>query len=348
MILNEPTPETSPAEAYQAAHEAAVVVDLSARGLIELKGRSRLELINRMSTQAVKELAEWQGAATVLTTEIGRVIDRVVLYASDDRVLMLTGEGHADALVKYLRRNIFYNDDLQLSWLGGLLLLGVYGPRAGEMLAEVGLETDALPLHHWRVSSIPIINAQLAPIDPGGGLPQAQKIEAFELLCMIFRADPIAGDGYYLLIEQKNAEQLLTLLTLGGFTPIDEETYDYLRIEAGRPRFGRELTLDYIPLEAGLWDDVSFSKGCYTGQEIIARMESRGKIAKRLVRLRPASPVAAGAEIVANGRPVGSITSAADGPAGPVALGYVKTAALNEGLGLTAEGIGLRVISSDE
>ena len=69
------------------------------------------------------------------------------------------------------------------------------------------------------------------------------------------------------------------------------------------------MTLDYIPLEAGLWDDVSFHKGCYTGQEIIARMESRGKLAKRLTRLRPASPVAAGAEIVANGRPGGTILS---------------------------------------
>jgi aminomethyltransferase len=161
---------------------------------------------------------------------------------------------------------------------------------------------------------------------------------------MIFRADPIAGDGYYLLIEPKNAAQLLTLLSIGGFTPIDEEAYDYLRIEAGRPRFGRELTLDYIPLEAGLWDDVSFSKGCYTGQEIIARMESRGKLAKRLARLRPASPVAAGAEIVANGRPVGTITSAADGPGGPVALGYVKTGVLDEGADLTVGEVVLRVL----
>lgn len=344
MTLNETTPEISPAEAYRAAHEAGVVVDLSARGLVELKGCSRLELINRMSTQAVKELSEWQGAATVLTTDIGRIIDRVMLYASDDRVLMLTGEGHADALVNYLRRNTFYNDDLQVTRLGGLLLLGVYGPRAGEMLAEVGLETEALPLHHWRVSSVPIVNAQMVPIDPGGGLPRAQKLEAFEMFCMIFRADAIAGDGYYLLIEHKNAEPLLTLLSLAGLTPIDEELYDYLRIEAGRPRFGRELTLDYIPLEAGLWDDVSFSKGCYTGQEIIARMESRGKLAKRLTRLRPASPVAAGAEITANGRPVGTITSAADGPGGPVALGYVKTGVLDEGAELSADGIVLKVV----
>jgi len=127
--------------------------------------------------------------------------------------------------------------------------------------------------------------------------------------------------------------------------PIDEAAYDYLRIEAGLPRFGRELTLDYIPLEAGLWADVSFSKGCYVGQEIIARMESRGKLAKRLVRLRPDAPLEPGATISAGSRTVGAITSAADGPAGSLALGYVKTAALTEGAALVAGDIPLNVIN---
>src|SRR5690606_24951892 len=85
------------------------------------------------------------------------------------------------------------------------------------------------------------------------------------------------------------------------------------------------------------------NKGCYTGQEIIARMESRGKLAKRLTGLRPDAPVERGAEITAGGRAVGSITSAADGPAGPLALGYVKTAALAEGTPLAGGQITLTV-----
>jgi aminomethyltransferase len=139
-------------------------------------------------------------------------------------------------------------------------------------------------------------------------------------------------------------EALRDALSAAGVIPIDDDAYDYLRIEAGRPRLGRELTLDYIPLEADLWADVSFSKGCYTGQEIIARMESRGKLAKRLMRLRPAALVAAGTEITAAGRPVGTITSAADGPAGPLALGYVKTNALAGGDALSAGGVGLMLV----
>ena len=315
------TSNESASAAYRAGHEAAVLADRGALGMLLLTGQTRLDLINRMSTQAVKDLKAGEGAATVLTTEIGRIIDRPILYATSDSVYVLTGEGHADALARYFLRNIFFNDDARLKNLSAdTAIFGVYGPRAGEMLAAAGFPETDLPRHHWRSAEIAGATAY------------------------IHRADPIAGDGYFVMTNAADRAALWAALTTAGLTPIDEATYDYLRIEAGRPRFGRELTLDYIPLEAGLWDDVSFNKGCYTGQEIIARMESRGKLAKRLARLRPASPVAAGAEIVANGRPVGTVTSAADGPGGPVALGYVKTAVLNEGSQLFVNDIRLSTL----
>ena len=316
-----PSPER-PDVGYRAAHEAAVLVDHGARGLLRLTGKTRLDLLHRMSTQAVKDLKPGEGAATVLTTDIGRIIDRVVLYAAADHALLLAGEGHAEALARYLRRNIFFNDDVQVYDLSAeMAILGVYGPQAREHMVALGLdEAKELPRHHWA--------------SPG---PNA----AYSL----HRADPLGGDGYIILTPSDTVGSLLDALAVGpSLSAIDEATYDYLRIEAGQPRFGRELTLDYIPLEAGLWDDVSFHKGCYTGQEIIARMESRGKLAKRLARLRPASPVAAGAAVAAAGRPVGAITSAADGPAGPLALGYIKTAALDEGAPLATGDVGLTVL----
>ncbi len=84
-------------------------------------------------------------------------------------------------------------------------------------------------------------------------------------------------------------------------------------------------------MEAGLWDDVSFNKGCYTGQEIIARMESRGKLAKQLARLTSSSGLQAGQTIHAGGKRVGEVTSAASTENGAVALGYIKSAALANG-----------------
>lgn len=308
-------------EAYSAAHKSAVLANHAGRGMLHLTGATRLDLINRMSTQAVAALGSGEGAATVLTTDIGRIIDRVILYATSDSVYLLTGEGHADALARYFMRNIFFNDDVQVADISGQTVVwGAYGPRAGELLAAAGFPEVEMPLHHWRQAEI------------GGAT------------AYLHRADPVAGDGYFVTAGAADREAVEAALPAAGLTPIDEASYDYLRIEAGLPRFGRELTLDYIPLEAGLWDDVSFSKGCYVGQEIIARMESRGKLAKRLVRLRPGAPVEHGAEITAGGRVVGSITSAAAGPAGPVALGYVKTSALAESAPLAAGEIALAVV----
>lgn len=318
LMTREPA---SLAQAYAAAHSAGVVVEHAARGMLHLTGATRLELINRMSTQAVTKLQSGEGAATVLTTDIGRIIDRPILYATSDGVYVLTGEGHAPALARYFIRNIFYNDDVQLKDISAeTTVFGVYGPRAAEMLAAAGFAEVDIPLHHWRPGEI-------------GGVT-----------AYIHRTDPVAGDGYFVTAGTEGREAVMSALLAAGLLPIDDDAYDYLRIEAGRPRFGRELALDYIPLEADLWGDVSFSKGCYIGQEIIARMESRGKLAKRLVRLRPAGPVEPGAEISAGGRAAGTITSAGDGPGGPVALGYVKTSVLNEGAALAAGNVIIRVI----
>lgn len=312
---------TISSEAYHAAHEAAVLVDRSRLGMFKITGATRLDLINRLSTQALNDLKPGEGAATVLTTDIGRIIDRVILYAASDAAYMLTGEGHTGPLGRYLMGNVFFNDDFHLLDVSAdTLVFGVYGPQAAERLAVAGFPEVDLPRHHWRRADLAGVTAYL------------------------HRTDPVAGDGYFVMGDAADRDALWARLTAAGLLPIDEEAYDYLRIETGLPRFGRELTLDYIPLEANLWDDVSFHKGCYVGQEIIARMESRGKLAKRLTRLRPEAPVAAATEIVAGARPAGVITSAADGAAGPVALGYVRSGLPGEGMVLSAGGVELGVL----
>jgi aminomethyltransferase len=163
-----------------------------------------------------------------------------------------------------------------------------------------------IPLHHWRQLTLDGLGVYL------------------------HRTDPVAGGGYFVMGAAADQEGIWQILVDAGITPAGAEAFDYLRIESGMPRFGREITQEYIPLEAGLWTDVSFNKGCYTGQEVIARMESRGRLAKQLARLHPEAAITAGMEIEAGGRTAGTVTSAATGPAGPVALGYVKTRALDD------------------
>jgi aminomethyltransferase len=290
---------------YQAAKETAVLVDRSELGMLKLSGATRLDLIHRMSTQALNGLQSGQGAATVLTTDIGRIIDRLILYASSDTVYVLTSENNSDNIARYLMRFVFFNDDFQLQDVSGeTAVFAIYGPQAGAKLAEAGFGEVDLPLHHWRQSAVAGAAAYL------------------------HRTDPIAGDSYFVMCQVADRDVVWNHLVSVGLIVGDEAAFDFLRIEAGLPRYGRELTNEYIPLETGLWADVSFNKGCYTGQEVIARMESRGKLAKRLVKLQTAVPVAAGEAITANGKNAGTITSAAVGPNSAVALGYVKTAVL--------------------
>jgi aminomethyltransferase len=275
--------------------------------MLKITGQTRLDLIDRMSTQRVNELKSGQGAATILTTDIGRIIDRLILYATSDIVYALTGENNADPIARYLMSYVFFNDDFHLQNISAdTAVLAIYGPQAGAKVAAAGFADGELPRHHWREAQI------------GGAA------------AYLHRTDAVTGDGYFVTCQAADKETVTQALLATGLPVADEAAFDFLRIESALPRFGRELTSDYIPLEANLWDDVSFNKGCYIGQEIIARMESRGRLAKKLVRLQPAGAVEAGAAILAEGRKVGSITSAAVGPPGPLALGYVKTAALNE------------------
>lgn len=274
-------------------------------GVARLAGATRLDLIERMSTQKVKQLQAGQGTATILTTDIGRMIDRLLLYAEADEVLVFTGAGNAPNIIRYLMRYVFFQDDFRIRDVTAEhAILALYGEGAAETLRHVGAETAAdLPLHHWQPAMI-----------------AGQSLT-------LHRTDPVGGEGYFVCVPPSGVAAVQAALTEAGAIAIDEATFERERIAAGLPLFGREITADYIPLEANLWADVSFNKGCYIGQEIIARMDSRGQIAKQLVRLQAAVPVdeyVGGELTTADGRPAGRLTSAA----GQIALGYVKTAAL--------------------
>jgi aminomethyltransferase len=307
-------------EIYNAAAQEAVWTDRGDLGMLYITGESRLDLIHRMSTQAVKGLQSGQGAATILTSDIGRIVDRLILYAGSQSVYAITGEENGDRIARYLMRFVFFNDDLHIKDIGAeTAVLAVYGPQAAQKLTEAGFDEIDLPRHHWREA----------------------KLDGVSLY--LHRTDPVLGDGYFISCNLADKEQAVARLTAVNLPAASPDEFEMLRVASGLPRYGRELSLDYIPLEANLWDDVSFTKGCYIGQEIIARMESRGRLAKKLVRLTADQPLTIGATITANGKTVGNVTSAAVAPHAAVALGYVKTAALTDNLLLFIDDIPVTV-----
>jgi folate-binding protein YgfZ len=311
--MNSVITETQIDAAYRAAHDEAILVDHDELNILRFTGETRLDLLNRMSTQKVIDLVSGQGAATVLTSDIGRIIDRLILYAASESVYCLTSENNGDNIAQYLMRFVFFMDDFQVVNLSeDTAIFGIYGCQSQGLLAShFSLELD-LPIHHW-------IQTTLGDSE-----------------VTIHRTDPIAGQGYFVMCDLRDKELVRETLVDSGLISAGNEAFEYLRIESRRPRYGRELTLDYIPLETGLWDDVSFNKGCYTGQEIIARMESRGRLAKKLVLLQLEDLVEPGTDLQSGGKNVGTITSISDGPAGVLSLGYVKTKAIEDGEPLLA------------
>jgi aminomethyltransferase len=240
----------------------------------------------------------------VLTTPIGRMVDRLVVYVDDDALRVVTSPGAATVVRNWLGRHIFFMDQVKVSDVSAETgLLRVVGPAAGERLA--GAVLPEAP-HDWV------------------GVEHAGAALA------VARADRLGADTFAVWGPRAALGQLAADLEAAGAEPAGDDLYDVLRIEAGLPRYGREIGEEYIPLEANLWADVSFNKGCYTGQEIIARMESRGKQARVLAGLRLAGPVGLGGEPVAvahEGAAAGHVSSTAVSPAlGPIALAFVKPA----------------------
>ncbi|MDX1688842.1 MAG: hypothetical protein R3248_12745, partial [Candidatus Promineifilaceae bacterium] len=215
-------------EAYEAAHEGAVFVDRSALGVLKFTGETRLDLLHRMSTQVVETLQSGEGAATILTTDIGRMIDRLLLYVSSDAVYAVTGEDNADNVARYLMRYVFFNDDFHIEDLTDeTVVFGVYGAQAKARLRPLFGDAVDVPLHHWR------------------------QLELDGAFAYLHKTDPVAGGGYFVMCDVEDRDDVEDSLSAAGIVPAGEEAFEYLRIEEGLPRLGREISKDYIPLEAG-------------------------------------------------------------------------------------------------
>lgn len=317
------------AEAYRAAHEAAVLIDRSDEGRVELSGEDRLKIVHRISTNAVEDLLPGEGRATVLTTPIGRIIDRVILHNLDgERTLVQASAGRGPQIAAYLRRNIFFRDRMQVAdRSAALTYLTLYGPQAASIVAGLVPGGEGLARHHVLETAF-----------------EGEPLLAVGL-------DPLGVPGIGLIVPQTAApalwEALLAAGSAFGMLPAGLSMAEVLRIEAGQPGPAGELNEDYIPLEAALWGDVSFTKGCYTGQEIIARMESRGRLAKTLVGVRLDGPAEVGATWEADGRRQGALTSLTSTPDGRlIGLGFVKPDVAEIGRELALEGGQTAVITT--
>jgi hypothetical protein len=295
------------ASEYRAATEAAAVYDNSNVGRLKATGDDTLDLLNRMSTNRVLDLEPGQGAPTILTTDRGRILDLIGVANLGDYVLLLTSPGAQQTVIDWLDRYTIMEDLTLEDITGDTALLTVLGPAS-----QVRLE-------------------------PALGVPLAQIAPYHTLACTIaghparvIRRPQGQLPSFDLLLSSDAVPDVWRHLINSGITPIGSAAYEAVRVRHAIPVYGREMGDAYNPLEAGLIGSIDFHKGCYIGQEVIARLDTYQKLQKRLVMLRfsPDAAVSPGAALQHQDQAAGTVTSVSRTPTTGelIGLGYVRTA----------------------
>ena len=308
------TIDTHTAEEFRAAVERAAVF-LSDAGRLRLTGEDARDLLNRLSTNLVDPDGEaGEVAVTVLTSDRGRIVDLVYVIHCGDHQLMLTSPGQQQNVIDFLDKYTIMEDLEVEDVTGDTVMLTLTGPEASAILDSID-NADAM-----RVT---------LPADPDDG----ERPPTYQLICS----------------DRDAADRLRETLESAGAVSVSAATAEVLRIAGGQPAHGSEMNDTYNPLEAGLIGAIDFHKGCYIGQEVIARLDTYHKVQKYLVKLRfPSDGVNAseaastlpGARLNdAAGDAMGLVTSATVVPtengADLIGLGYVRTRAVEIGGRLT-------------
>jgi folate-binding protein YgfZ len=290
---------------YAAVRRGVGVVDRSATGVVRVSGRDRAAFLHAMLSNDVKALAPGQGCRATLLDVHGKIQVIVVVLALDEEILVLTPPGRAAATVEALDRYLFSEKASLEDVTGNLAFLLLAGPEA-PALAE-RLSGVPVPEAPWAHAAASMGGAAVRLIRGGGetGEPEVW----------------IAGAA-------GAAAPLVQMVRDGGARPVGREALESLRIEAGTPLHGQDADDTVLLPEIPFDDLVSYSKGCYIGQEVVVRIRDRGHVNRHLVRLvleGDAVP-AAGAPLLVDGAEVGRVTSAAwsFGLGRPVALGFVR------------------------
>jgi folate-binding protein YgfZ len=280
---------------YQAVTHGCGLLDRSERGKLALTGADAKTFLQGQVSNDVVSLQPGSGCYAAFLTPKGKMLGDVRILDAGEELLLDTERVALQELFNMIRRfSVGYTLELHKRTLQrGLLSL--LGPDAAGVAGA----------------------AQLGEVEDSHRLIEVDGIAARAI-----RTDT----GIDLLCDAEDTAALTAALTARGAEPVSETVADCVRVERGRPRYGIDLDDSVIPQEAGLnHRAVSFTKGCYVGQETVARLFYRGKPNRELRGLRLSAPASTGDEIVFAGKVVGRLASVAESPAlGPIALALVR------------------------
>ncbi len=302
----------------RAIREGAGCFELRDRGLMRVAGSERERWLDGMISADVPALSEpGSGAPGLVLTHQGRLVADVQVLNRGDHYWLEGAASAVDAARAHLDRLIIADDVTLTDDTEGRRVLSLDGAAAREIGTQVLGSLDAL--RPGGVVDAPFEGGtgSVAVVAIGGcGLPA--------LRCIVADAD---------------ADALAAAFVAAGAIAASDADHETLRVEHGVPRWGRELDESVLPAEARLDAAISTTKGCYTGQEVVTRMRSRGRVSHLLVGLSFDAPAAPGTALHHEGRKVGEVTSALVSPTGgAIGLGFLKSDRVDAAPGLETEG----------
>ena len=286
---------------YAAAREASAVVDIPGRGILAVSGPQRIKFLHNIVSNDLQSRGPGQGTLAAVMDVKGRLLVLMRALVTEDTVLLEMPADRLDVIEPLL---VHYKVAAPVRFARRpVAVLGLLGPGAVETLARVGA---TVPADAARESHFAAVVGD-APV-------------------RIVRASDFPAGGWAVHAAPEHAADVRAALIASSAVPITEATLDVLRVEDGRPWYGRDVTEDNLLHETGLVGEYhSPTKGCYVGQEVIARLDARGAHVNKLLRgLRLQTPVETGAAVRAEGKDVGVVTTSGVSPhLGPIAMAFV-------------------------
>ena len=284
-------------------HHQAVWSKANVYGIIIAKGNDTLDLLHRLSTNNCNTLQVLEGTQTVLTNEKGRIIDIISIIQCPDCTMLLTSYGAEESVLQWIKKFIIMDDVILHIATSDYKMIQVHGPQSLQYITSFsGNSLLHLPLHHCTVSTVESCKVYII------------RVPALSELCytLIYSSLDISIDTFF---ETQNDIPFL-----------EDNQYWIMRLEAGMGTYNNEYSHMYNPLEAGLLHLINFKKGCYIGQEVIARLDSYNKVNKRLIGIKSAYPIIINSIIIHDDKEIGIITGSCFSDIyGNIALAYIRS-----------------------
>lgn len=267
---------------------------------LELMGPDRERFFGGMVTAAIEGLEPGTGRFGFITDVRGRILASAAVLALEDRLWLEIPKGRGRTIIEHLEKYIV-TDQVEILPLGDMASVRVAGPSSAEALANLGASAAQDLTEPWSHTQVELVDYQARLVREGHS-----PVPAFSL----WQSSAIAP-----LMAEDLAE--------AGLQRVGRDATEALRIERGHPLWGVDYNDSNLPQETGIADAVDYEKGCYLGQEIVARIHYRGQPARRMCRLgfEPRHIPATGAEIEFDGRTAGTVTSISPSPRHDAAIG---------------------------